>query len=360
MTKAAELAKMGEVLTNSQIGGRRNIISNGSMCVYQRGSGTLPSGTSLTYYGPDRWRVYKETSTAVATLSQDTDVPSGQGFKYSYKIDVTTADTSVAAGDRCDLIYRFEGQDLQQLKKGNSSAESVTLQFWVKSPKTGTHICEMFDVDNSRQISKAYTVNTADTWEYKTIKFEGDTTGAYDADNANSMQISWWLIAGSTYSGGTLNTSWASNTNANRAVGQVNVLDDTDNNFLITGVQLEVGSQATPFEHRSFGEELRLCQRYFQKLGAGYYAANGLGTTKLSTGFPLATAIRAAPSAVTAPTSQFHRSGNQNSSSATIDSITLAHNSSFLNLRLTGFTSVTDEAPHVVYNNNEMSIDSEL
>ena len=265
MSKAAELA----ALIGSQTAlSNRNLISNCSMCVYQRGSGTLPSGTSLTYYGPDRWRVYKETSTAVATLSQDTDVPSGQGFKYSYKIDVTTADASVAAGDRCDMIYRFEGQDLQQLKKGTSSAESLTLQFWVKSPKTGTHICEMFDADNSRQISKAYTVNTADTWEYKTITFEGDTTGAYDADNANSMQISWWLIAGSTYSGGTLNTSWASNTNANRAVGQVNVLDDTANNFLITGVQLEVGEQATPFEHRSFGDEMTRCERYFQRFVA--------------------------------------------------------------------------------------------
>lgn len=242
---------------------------NGSMCVYQRGSGTLPSGTSSTYYGPDRWRVYKETSTAVATLSQDTDVPSGQGFKYSYKIDVTTGDSSVAAGDRCDMIYRFEGQDLQQLKKGTSSAESVTLQFWVKSPKTGTHICELYDNDNARQISKSYTVNTADTWEYKTITFEGDTTGTFDSDANLSLQVAWWLIAGSTYSGGTLNTSWAAATAANRAVGQVNVLDDAANNFLITGVQLELGEQATPFEHRSFGDELRRCQRYFYKFDAG-------------------------------------------------------------------------------------------
>ncbi len=263
MSKAAELA----ALIGSQTAlSNRNLISNGSMCVYQRGSGTLPSGTSLTYYGPDRWRVYKETSTAVATLSQDTDVPSEQGFKYSYKIDVTTADASVAAGDRCDMIYRFEGQDLQQLKKGTSSAESLTLQFWVKSPKTGTHICEMYDNDNSRQISKAYTINTADTWEYKTITFEGDTTGAYDSDANLSFQVAWWLVAGSTYSGGTLNTSWAAATTANRAVGQVNVLDDAANNFLITGVQLEVGEQATPFEHRSFGDELAKCQRYYQTI----------------------------------------------------------------------------------------------
>ena len=275
MSRAREIADLGSPAASGL--SNRNLIINGSMCVYQRGSGTLPSGTSLTYYGPDRWRVYKETSTAVATLSQDTDVPSGQGFKYSYKIDVTTGDSSVAAGDRCDMIYRFEGQDLQQLKKGTSSAESVTLQFWVKSPKTGTHICELFDNDNSRQISKAYTVNTANTWEYKTITFEGDTTGTLDSDANLSLQIAWWLIAGSTYSGGTLNTSWATNTSANRAVGQVNVLDDAANNFLITGVQLEIGDVATPFEHRSYGDELARCQRYYLKLGGadinggGYY-----------------------------------------------------------------------------------------
>ena len=296
MSKAAELAAL---IGSGQAQGDKNLIINGSMCVYQRGSGTLPSGTSLTYYGPDRWRVYKETSTAVATLSQDTDVPSGQGFKYSYKIDVTTGDSSVAAGDRCDMIYRLEGQDLQQLKKGTSSAESVTLQFWVKSPKTGTHICELFDNDNTRQISKAYTVNTANTWEYKTITFEGDTTGTLDSDANLSLQIAWWLIAGSNYSGGTLNTSWATNTSANRAVGQVNVLDDAANNFLITGVQLEIGDVATPFEHRSFGDELARCQRYYSRStgqnvhGKQYNSSTWLGDPQ----YPVT--MRATPSVTT-------------------------------------------------------------
>ena len=125
----------------------------------------------------------------------------------------------------------------------------------------------MFDNDNSRQISKTYTVNTADTWEHKTVTFEGDTPGAYAADNGNSMQISWWLLSGSNTAGGTLSTTWTSNTQANRAVGQVNVLDSTSNEWYITGVQLEVGEQATPFEHRSFGDELARCQRDYYQAG---------------------------------------------------------------------------------------------
>ena len=220
MSKAAELA----ALIGSQSAlSNRNMVSNGAMLINQRGSATAASGTALTYGGVDRWRIYKQDSTAVLDISQSTNVPSGQGFKYSYKVDVTTADSSVAADHRCDVIFRWEGQDLQHLKKGTSEALATTVSFWVKSSKTGTHICEMFDNDNTRQISKAYTVNTADTWEHKTITFEGDTTGAYAADNGNSMQISWWLMSGSTTGGGTLNTTWASNTQANRAVGQVNV-----------------------------------------------------------------------------------------------------------------------------------------
>ena len=131
----------------------------------------------------------------------------------------------------------------------------------------------MFDNDNTRQISKTYTVNTADTWEHKTITFEGDTTGALAADNGNSMQISWWLLAGANTGGGTLSTTWTPNTQTNRAVGQVNVLDSTSNEWYITGVQLEVGEKATDFEHRSYGDELARCQRYFHK--GTHLAAHG-------------------------------------------------------------------------------------
>ena len=275
MTKAAELAKMGEVLTNSQIGGRRNIVINGAMQVAQRGTSFSLSGTADTFI-TDRFLI-SNSDTGAWTASQSTDSPTG--FSNSLKMDCTTADTSPTF---LTLMTRFEGQDLQHLKKGTSSAEKTTLSFFVKSNKTGTYIAELRDIDNNRTIGKAYTISSADTWEQKIITFDGDTTGAFGNDNGNSLQIIWYLAVGSVYNSGTLATSWGSRVNANTAVGQVNLADSTDNEWYITGIQLEVGSQATPFEQRSFGEEQRLCQRY-----AIVYSKNGqpnMGDKAIGTG----------------------------------------------------------------------------
>jgi len=359
MTKAAELAKMGEVLTNSQIGGRRNIVINGAMQCSQRSTSETGQHTS-GYLTLDRFNFnFVNEDELRTTLTQASEGP--DGFANSLKVQATTAESAVAADEEFRVIYKVEAQDLQQLKFGTSAAERITVSFYVRSSVAATYGFNLFQNDASKINGQAYTINSANTWERKTLTFIGNTSDVINDDNGIGMQLNWFLMAGSNFTSGS-NSGWETFAAAKHAVGHnANAVVTTTNaTWQITGVQLEVGSQATPFEHRSFGEELGLCQRYFQKLGVGYYAANGLGTTKLSTGFPLATAIRAAPSSVTAPTSQFHRSGNQNSSSATIDSIVLSHNSSFLNLRLTGFTSVTDEAPHVVYNNNEMSIDSEL
>jgi hypothetical protein len=261
MTKAAELAKMGEVLTNSQIGGRRNIVINGAMQVAQRGTSFTGVGSSA--YHLDRMRTGIGDTSARFTVTQAT--AGLNGFANSLKYDCTTAQASLGTDSRLFIEYKVEGQDLQQLKKGTSDAEKVTISFYVKSNKTGTYICEMFDYDNSRQISKAYTISSSGTWEQKTITFDADTTGAYNNDNAHSLSIYWHLLEGSRYSGGTLSTTWTSSTEANRAAGQVNLADSTDNTWEITGIQMEVGEQATPFEHRSFGEELQLCLRYYEK-----------------------------------------------------------------------------------------------
>ena len=224
-TDAVTAAKIPASLENTFVSGRKNIIINGAMQINQRGT-TSTGGSSALHYGAcDRWRMYQENTATAYTLSQDSNSP--DGFGSSYKIDVTTADSTLDAADRADFIYRFEGNELQHLKKGTASAESVTLSFWVSSPKTGTHIVEFYDLDNTRQISKAYTVNSANTWEYKTITYAGDTTGAYGNDVNASVQISFWLMAGSNFTSGTLNTSWGSVTGANRAVGQVNVMDST-------------------------------------------------------------------------------------------------------------------------------------
>jgi hypothetical protein len=290
MTKAAELAKWGEVTTNGQVSGRRNLIINGAMNVAQRGTSTS-SYTADGYSVCDRW-MYRVSGLGTWTISQDSSTPNG--FGNSTKWDCTAADASPAVGDTLVFSQRLEGQDLQQLKKGLSDAENVTLSFYVNSVKTGTYIVELYDADNTRHISKSYTIDVANTWEYKTITFEGDTSGAFSDDNGRSLDINFWLGSGTNFTSGTLATSWASVTNANRAVGQVNLGDSTDNNFFITGVQMEVGSVATPFEHRSVGEELQLCRRYFQDLCSGasanpianmsyYSATSSHGHIKLGT-----------------------------------------------------------------------------
>ena len=265
MTKAAELAKMGEVLTNSQIGGRRNIVINGAMQVAQRAT-SVSSVTTSGYKALDRFNI-DLSSAGTWTISQDTNTPSG--FGSSMKFLCTAADASLGSSDRIAFRQYIEGQNVQQLKKGTSDAELVTASFYVKSNKTGTYILEFYDIDNSRHINKSYTVDTANTWEYKTITFEADTTGVLDNDNASSAMLHFWLGSGSSYSSGTLQTSWGANATNNRAVGNVNLADAVDNYWQITGVQLEVGSQATPFEHRSFGEELALCQRYYTVIADG-------------------------------------------------------------------------------------------
>ena len=275
MTKAAELAKMGEVLDNSQIGGRRNIVINGAMQVAQRGDTTsVQSG----YGGCDRFQ-FSSVGAARVTLQQSTDVPSNQGFSNSQRVDVTTADSSLAAGDFAQLRTRIEAQDLQHLKYGTSEAEKLTLQFWVKSSKTGTHIIELYHYDANYMSDQTYTISSADTWQKVTVTFDGYQTTNFANDNGIGLGVQWWLLAGSTYSSGTLTSNTWHNTQANRAVGQVNVMDSTDNNFYLTGVQLEVGSQATPFEHLSVGESLSLCQRYFQK-----YSDNGSGSGYVANG----------------------------------------------------------------------------
>nr|BAR32099.1 putative carbohydrate binding domain containing protein [uncultured Mediterranean phage uvMED] len=256
----------------------KNIIINGDMSIAQR-STSASSLTSTGYHSIDRF-VTLIDSMGTWTQSQSTTVPSGQGFAKSLKMDNTTADGSPSAGDRIFVYQKFEGQNLQYLKKGTSSAQSLTASFWVRSNKTGTYICELNDNDNSRKISQSYTISSADTWEKKTLTFAGDTTGALDNDNANSFHIAWWLGAGTTYSSGTLQTSWGGVTQANRAVGQVNLADSTSNEWYITGVQLEAGASASDFEFLPVDVNLQRCQRYFYKLidvpggdSGGYFAS---------------------------------------------------------------------------------------
>jgi hypothetical protein len=244
----------------------RNIVINGNMQIAQRA--TSKAGVGFEYATMDRWQTVNG-NLGTWTQSQSTDVPTGQGFATSLKMDCTTADATPAAGDEIYIRQLFEGQNLQYLKKGTANASSLTASFWIKSTKTGIFIVELVDDDNSRSISKSYTVNVTNTWEYKTITFPGDTTGAFTNDNGQSLNLNFWIATGSDASSGTLQTTWGTTVTANRAVGQVNCADSTSNDWYITGVQLEAGSQASGFEFLPIDVNLGRCQRYFQLIASG-------------------------------------------------------------------------------------------
>ena len=243
----------------------RNIIINGDMSIAQRATSTS-SITSTGYQTLDRFKT-NISSLGTWTQSQSTDVPSGQGFGYSLKMDCTTADSSPASGDELYIRQLIEAQNIQYLLKGTSSAKSLTLSFWVKSNKTGTYIVELFDQDNTRHICQSYTISASNTWEKKTLTFAGDTTGTINNDNGAGLSVDFMLGAGSNFTSGTLATSWASNVNTNRQVGQVNLADSTSNEWYITGVQLEVGSAASDFEFLPVDVNQQRCQRYFVQYG---------------------------------------------------------------------------------------------
>ena len=273
----------------------RSVVYNGAMKIAQRGTnftGVTASGT----FPVDRF-LFHVGSLGTWTLSQSTDVPTGQGLSHSIKCDVTTANASPSGTAYARIDQRFEGQDLQRFCKGTANAKNFAVSFWVKSPKTGTHIVQLQDQDNSRTVSKAYTVSSANTWEKKELIFPADTTGAFANDNGGSLFLCFYLAVGTGYQGGTLQTTWGTPVNNTRATGQVNVADSTSNDFYLTGVQLEASSYCSEFEHRSFGDEFARCQRYYQQYvnisAVGYVPDNSSRT--YSHGFFFPVEMRAAP-----------------------------------------------------------------
>ena len=264
------LTKVDQTMVSDQVFGRRNLVINGAMRVAQRGTSSTGVSSGGDYLTIDRFR-FSMSSAGVWDISQSTTVPSGEGFAYSQKIDCTTADSSLDASNYLIFLTALEGQNLQHLKKGTADAKKLTLSFWIRSNKTGTYQVNLYDNDNTRNIGKTYTIDTADTWEHKTLTFDGDTTGTFNNDANQSMNIEWWFAAGSNYNSGSVPTSWEASSDPDRAAGlNVNLADSTSNELYITGVQLEVGDTATDFEHRSFADEILRCRRYYHKQGTTY------------------------------------------------------------------------------------------
>ena len=277
------------------------IIINGDMSVAQRG--TSATGiTSTSYNTVDRFRV-GVSGFGTWTQSQDTDVPTGEGFAKSLKMDCTTASGPDAAGSVLYHVQYVEAQNLQMLKFGTSNAEYITLAFWVKTNITGTYTVEIESPDSGRHICGTYTVNSSNTWEKKILSFPGDTTGSITNDNGRGFEIFWWLGAGSEFTSGTLATSWASQTAGNRvSSSQANIASSTDNNFWITGVQLEVGefdSTTIPsFPFESYANSLEKCQRYYFEEGnnAQSFVAGAFNASASPFRYTFMKPMRAAPS----------------------------------------------------------------
>ena len=274
MSKARQLADNGAATPN------RNMVINGAMNVAQRSTSETGIGasTSVEYQTVDRIAVAPNTSGRL-TMTQTADGPSG--FANCLKLACTTADTSIAASEYLLLQHKIEGQNLQRIKKGTSDAEQITISFYVKGNASATYALSLLDNDNNRSVSKLFSVTTS--WNRIELNFPADTTGAFGDDNGAGLTLDFFLHGGSDYTGGTLATTWASTTNANRAAGISSFFDATSRTFFLTGLQLEVGSSATPFEHKTFAQDLEDCQRYLSMekadSGAQYkrYAHGGAG-----------------------------------------------------------------------------------
>ena len=277
MSKAAEQAAL--IGSQSSLS-NRNLIINGAMQVAQRGTSAVTVTSSATYRTVDRFKTDIDGSGGGDfSHAQSTDVPSGQGFQYSSKFTtVTQASQPTSEGNRHQLYSLLEEQDVFHLEWGTSNAKTCTLSFWVKGSVTGTYgfIFGHYGSGGTYYYYTNYTINSANTWEKKTITVTGSTVGGNNAGgNSFGLRVEWILGVGSDAETGTLN-QWTTSSTMRTAANTVYLPETSGATLYITGVQLEVGEQATPFEHRSYGDELRRCQRYFYQYD---YAVEGGGTS---------------------------------------------------------------------------------
>ena len=310
MSKAADLANLIGNINAGGGGVNRNLIINGAMNVAQRGTVT---GVGNDAYTLDRF-AFTYSQDGAFTVTQDSSAP--DGFANSLKVDVTTADDSLATSQYLIMEHKIEAQNLQHLHFGKSSAKNIALSFYVKSNKTGTYGVSIIQSDNSSKIANlTYTINSANTWEQKSLTFTGDTSGVINDDNGIGLKVGFTLAVGSTWTSGDTSASFRTFVNGNYGAGQtVNILDHVDNEWFITGVQLEVGQNPTEFEHEKFSQTLEKCSRYYQKtkadsdsykhFGLWFCAADtgGGGTGYGTVAIPLVTTMRTIPSLETTGT----------------------------------------------------------
>ena len=361
-----------ELISTATPLGRRNILINGDFGIYQRAQQVTGIGASSEYFTADRWHIDTGNSAGRLIMTAGTaDAPAESNVTTSMKLDCTTADTSIAAGEYLTLNQKIEGQNIQHIKKGTSGAKQLTASFWVQGNASATYVVELYDNDNGRQISKTFAVTSS--WSKVELTFPADTTGAFDNDANSSLTMNIWIHAGSNYTGGTLNSSaWAAQTAANRAAGIDSFYSSTSNELYITAVQLEVGDVATEFEILSYPERLALCQRYYQKYGpygtntfplgpVGYCYAG----TAHAVGHNITTPLRAAPDIEATGTLQMRGAQNDGGNDArdvtAITSHQLGNNSISWNVTAqTGATIGTTPIVGGGSNTTFVAYDSEL
>ena len=305
MSKAAELANLIGNINAGGGGVNRNLVINGAMNVYQRGSDTIDHDGTTSAYVLDRFKLDTSGMDELhLTVTQDSSVPSGQGFANSMKVDITTAESTLASDEFVRILQKIEAQNLQVLNYGTSDAKTTTLSFWVKSNLTGAFAVSMYEADGNRIIGSTYTISSANTWEKKTITFVGDTGGTINDDNGEGFWLNFCLATGSDRTG-TDNSSWGAFANAKLFNGQVaNITSSASNDFYLTGVQLEVGQNPTEFEHEPFERTMAKCQRYFKHFQSDtsdsrymhFFGGFLYNTTLLICAYPIIPKMRAQPS----------------------------------------------------------------
>lgn len=367
MSRARDFADLAGSADAGGISGK-NVLVNGAMQVAQRSTSQTGLGASDGYFTLDRFKVdHGATSAGRYTMSQSA-VTDLAGFPNALKIDCTTADTSIAAGEALILNQKIEGLACQSLKASSTSTNAFTLSFYAKSNASRAIASEILLTEGTnRQISKLHTIGTS--WARYTMTVPAASSTEIDNDNTDAMQVQFWLHGGSTYTGGTLNTaSLASLTNANRAAGIGSIFASTDNTIEITGVQLEVGA-ATPFEHRSFGDELAKCQRYFQMQVSGTGVAPN--TTACDFNIQLQTSMRDSPT-ISSQDGEMQitnvTAADFNSSSLTVSGASSRSGGDALyqggRVRLSGFSGLTAGDDYIIDvntdNSGKITYDAEL
>ena len=273
--------------------GRRNLLINGDFKVSQRGT-SFTGLSNANAYTCDRWK-WEGSGNMAVTIEQSADAPNY--FDKSIKVTVTTAESSIAATEFNQLLYQIEGQDIAPLAYGTGDAKPMVFSFWVKSSVTGSFPFSVQNQNGSRVFPSRYTVNSANTWEYKTISIAGDIGGTWNTSGtALGLRFTFLWVSGSSYTGGIADGGWkATSSYVNLTSTYTAPINTANATLQITGIQLELGKVATPFEHRSYGEELALCQRYCYVMGTPSVSTNDLFAVGTGNGTGTATTYHLHP-----------------------------------------------------------------